>query len=160
MGTITVILAWWVAEKLDKIKLVGYSGSRAQSILVLTGKELVRPANGSQLLSSIHLCLGGTSEILGRDKGKVLSGSSGHRAFLGFLQGKQPLDYPGPALTTAQPLLFRLLYPSAHQRGVGGWCCQGQSQSNRYSLARRPRGTPSFQHHPYLSPAHSSTPGC
>lgn len=93
---------------MDKIKLVGYSGSRAQSILVLTGKELVRPANGSQLLSSIHQCLGGTSEILGVDKGKVLSGSSGHRFFLGFLQGKEPLDYPGPALTTAQPLLFRV----------------------------------------------------
>ena len=105
---------------MDKIKLVWYSGSRAQSILVLTGKELVRPANGSQLLSSIHQCLGGTSEILGVDKGKVLSGSSGHRAFLGFLQGKEPLDYPGPALTTAQPLLFRLLYPSAHQRVTQG----------------------------------------
>lgn len=35
------------------------------------------------------------------DKAKVLSGSSGLRAFLGSLQGKQPLDYPGPALTTA-----------------------------------------------------------
>lgn len=60
MGKITVILAWWVAEKMDKIKLAGYSGSRAQSMLVLTGKELVRPANGPQVLSSVHLCLGGT----------------------------------------------------------------------------------------------------
>lgn len=157
MGKITVILAWWVAEKMDKIKLVGYSGSRAQSILVLTGKELVRPANGLQVLSSIHLCLSGTSEKRGVDKGKVLSGSLGHRAFLGFLQGKQPLDYPGPALTTAQPLLFWVCssasstpLPTKGAR-VGVDVVRGSHRVTDTPWQGDPEELPAFQHHPYLS---------